>query len=76
MHNLREIIHRKMLFECEVLVWIGVVCSYYFKIKQLEKLGYQKVQEHNGVVVFINDPSKPQTFSKSKVSYSGIMTMT
>ena len=51
-------------------------CSDKETIKQLEKLGYQKVQEHNGVVIFINDPSKPQTFSKSKVSYSGIMTMT
>ena len=50
-------------------------CSDKDTIKQLEKLGYQKINENNGVVVFINDTSKPQTFSKSKVSYSNIMTM-
>lgn len=51
-------------------------CSDKDTIKQLENLGYQKVSEHNGVVVFVNDTSKPQTFSKNKVSYSNIMTMT
>ena len=51
-------------------------CSDKETIKQLEKLGYQKVSDSNGVAVFINDLGKPQTFSKSKVAYSNIMTMT
>ena len=51
-------------------------CSDKETIKQLEKLGYQKVSDSNGVAVFINDMSKPKTFSESKVSYSNIMTMT
>ena len=50
-------------------------CSDRDTIKQLEKLGYQKISDSNGVAVFINDPSKPKTFSEGKIAYSNIMTM-
>ena len=51
-----------------------IKCSDPETIKQLEKLGYKKVSESNGLAVFINDTTKPQTFSKGKVAYSSIMT--
>ena len=52
-----------------------IKCSDPDTIKQLEKLGFKKVSEVNGLACFINDMSKPQTFSKGKVAYSSIMTM-
>ena len=51
-------------------------CSDKETIKELERLGFQKVSDSNGVAVFINDLSKPQTFNKKNVAYSNIMTMT
>ena len=51
-------------------------CSDEETIKELERLGFQKVSNSNGVAVFLNDLSKPQTFNKSKIAYSNIMTMT
>ena len=51
-------------------------CSDKETIKELERLGFQKVSDSNGVAVFINDLNKPQTFNKSKIAYSNIMTMT
>ena len=42
-------------------------------IEQLKKLGYQIIDEKNGIVIFINDLSKPQTFDKKKVIYSNIL---
>lgn len=48
-------------------------CSDKATIEQLEKLGYQKISDSNGVAVFINDVKKPQTFDKGKVAYSSIM---
>lgn len=52
-----------------------IKCSDPDTIKQLEKLGYKKISEANGLAVFINDVSKPQTYSKKNVAYSSIMTM-
>lgn len=48
-------------------------CSDKDTIKQLEKLGYKKVSDTNGIAVFINDMSKPQTYDKQKIVYSNIM---
>lgn len=50
-------------------------CSDQETIKQLEKLGFQKISETNGLAIFLNDMSKPQTFNQKKVAYSSIMTM-
>ena len=52
-----------------------IKCSDKETIEQLEKLGYRKVSDTNGIAVFINDPSKPQTYAKKNVVYSSIMTM-
>lgn len=52
-----------------------IKCSDKETIKQLEKLGFKKMGESNGITVFINDTSKPQTFDKKNVIYSSIMTM-
>lgn len=50
-------------------------CSDKETIEELEKLGYRKVSYSNGVAVFMNDLSKPQTFNKSKIAYSNILLM-
>lgn len=52
-----------------------IKCSDKDTIKQLEKLGFKKVSEENGLATFLNDTSKPVTFAKNKVVYSNIMTM-
>ena len=51
-------------------------CSDKETIKELERLGYQKVSDSNGVAVFLNDTKKPHAFAKNKVVYSNIMTIT
>ena len=53
-----------------------IKCSDADTIKQLEQLGYKKVSDANGIAVFINDMSKPQTYDKKNIVYSSIMTMT
>lgn len=52
-----------------------IKCSDVTTIEQLRKLGFQVVDEKNGIVTFINDLSKPQTFDKKKVVYSNILAM-
>ena len=51
-----------------------IKCSDKDTIKTLEKLGYKKVSEENGLATFLNDMSKPVVFTKGKVVYSNIMT--
>lgn len=52
-----------------------IKCSDQNTIDQLEALGYQLVDKTNGVATFINDTSKPQTFSVDKIVYSDKLTM-
>lgn len=52
-----------------------IKCSDESTIEQLKQLGYVVVDEKNGIVSFLNDTSKPQTFDKNKVIYSNILTM-
>lgn len=52
-----------------------IKCSDPNTIKQLVELGYQIIDEKNGITTFLNDMSKPQTFDKQKVVYSNILVM-
>lgn len=49
-------------------------CSDPDTICKLEKLGFQKLNETNGVAVFINDAKKKIDFDKSKIAFTNIMT--
>ena len=49
-------------------------CSDPDTIQKLLNAGFQKVNENNGVVVFLNDASKKMDFDKSKIAFTKIMT--
>ncbi len=41
--------------------------------QQLLDLGYKLLSEHNGIATFLNDFSKPQSFTCKKLAYSNKM---
>jgi len=43
--------------------------------QQLLDLGYKLLAENNGVATFLNDLSRPQSFSCKKVAYTNKMEM-
>ncbi len=43
--------------------------------QQLLDLGYKLLSENNGVATFLNDSSKPQSFSCKKLTYTNKMEM-
>ena len=49
-------------------------CSDPDTIQKLEKLGFQKINEINGVAMFINDAKKKINFDKSKIAFTNIIT--
>ena len=49
-------------------------CSDPETIQKLLKAGFQKVNENNGVVIFLNDANKKIDFDKSKIAFTKIMT--
>lgn len=52
-----------------------IKCSDKNTIEQLIQLGYEMIDERDGIVTFLNDTSKPQTFDKQKIVYSNILIM-
>lgn len=40
---------------------------------QLLDLGYKLLSEKNGIATFLNDPTKPQSFSCKKLTYTNKM---
>ena len=52
-----------------------ILCSDKKTIEDLKKSGYQVVDENDRMTTFLNDMSKPHTFSEKKVIYSNTLTM-